>query len=661
MAASKTVPARHANICLCLLALLAILAGRSTLAIPADRYQSERQSFEKVLKVQAAGKHKLAEKLVLGLESYPLYPYYRFDDLRRRLHAYPVAEVSTFLSAYEDSYLATKLRRLWLAQLIRGQRWAEFLKFYRPTDDTKLRCLQLQARLKTGIPDGVLNDARAIWLNAASLPQECDPIFTRLYASELMGDELVWQRMRLAMAAGNHGLADFLAKRLANVKLKKSHALWALAHRHPARALATKQLADDAETRGTMLYALSRLLRGKLEHAESAWAKLAMRLSFTADEAGQAAAAIATAAASENHARHIALLDAVPAHSVSASVARYRLRRGIGARAWPELVRWTELDAGDAVNPLRWRYWRSRALSELGRHEDAQELLGELALERDYYGFLAADALELEYQLNAAPVAPSAAELAAITGNTGIVRARELYLLDRRYQARREWSFELARFAPRQLEVAASIAAAWGWPDSAIFALGRAKSYDDLDLRFPLLHVDLALKHAKGRGIPAAYVMAIMRSESAFLRDARSPAGALGLMQLLPATARESARRIGLKLGSSKELFDPDTNIALGSTYLAQMLKIHDSNFAMAAAAYNAGPGRVRKWRRAQCTEPEIWIDTIPFTETRRYVRRAYFYAALYELRMHRSMARVSTVMPPIPAAGSSNITDCKT
>ncbi|MGE0484354.1 MAG: transglycosylase SLT domain-containing protein [Gammaproteobacteria bacterium] len=619
-----------------------------------------RTRFAAVLAAQQAGQHARAATLVNGLEDYPLYPYYRYDDLRRRLHQLPRDEVRDFLAAWDGSLLATRLRDEWLKQLVRRGQWQDFLDFYRPVDDIEMRCQQLRARLETGQGAGLLADARAIWLSGKSLPDACDPAFAQLYASAAMDDALVWARIRLAMAAGNSGLARFLARRLASARLQSLAGVWLDAHAQPARVLTRSDLDDDATTREILVHAVRRLARKDVDGAEQAWQTAATRYAFSADDRGAAAAALAVAAAGSDHPRRIGLLDAVPATHVDATVERYRVREALVERAWPELVRWTETPPVE-VDALRWRYWRARALQHTGQESAAQALLTALARERDYYGFLAADALGLEYTFNHQPVAASDAELATLRARPGLARAHELYLLDRRFQARREWYFELDRMERRELEVAAAVAAAWGWQNQAIFALGRARSWDDLELRFPTLYDELAVEHGRRRKVDPARVMAIIRSESAFVVDARSPAGALGLMQLMPATARETARRIGLRLDRMEMLYSPGTNIALGASYLASMVARFGGSFVMAAAAYNAGPHRVRQWQGASCIPAEIWIDTIPFTETRRYVRRALFYAAVYEWRLGREITRITDVMPPIPAAGAAGTTECRT
>ena len=641
--------------------MICLALALSPPAIAAEDLSTQRESFRKVLDAQSAGRYTLARKLVTGLENYPLYPYFRYFDLRRRLHQVPEPDVAQFLSAYDGSYLADRLRTEWLKQLARLRRWEIYLHYYRPSKETELRCLHVFARINLGMLEGVLADTKSLWLVGSSQPDECDPAFKRLYASDVMDDDLLWQRIRLAMENGKSSLARFVANKLQSEHRKRAFEFWSLAHRDPARALRRDIDGDFAnESREIMLYALKRLARRNVDRALDAWDDISARVKFSADEIGVARNSIAIAAAAGRHDARIHLLDAVPAPHVDAAVERYRLRAGIAEAAWEPLSRWTATDPVSDVNGLRWRYWRSRALEQVGRSDEALRILRELARERDYYGFLAADRLGQEYQFNFEPVAVSAGELSEVLAIPGIVRARELFLLDIRVRARREWLFELSELAKRQQEIAALLASQWGWHDRAIFALGRAKSYDDLHLRFPILYADDAIEYAERRSIEPARVLAIIRSESAFIADARSAAGALGLMQIMPSTARETAKSIGMRFDSAKILKQPKHNIAIGTAYLKQMLGRYNGNFAMAAAAYNAGPHRVHQWRpRGGCAATDRWIDTIPFTETRRYVRRVFFYTAVYEWRLEQDITRLQAVMSPIPGRKPAKTTAC--
>jgi soluble lytic murein transglycosylase len=365
---------------------------------------------------------------------------------------------------------------------------------------------------------------------------------------------------------------------------------------------------------------------------------------------------LAIAAASRDFEDRINLLDAVAADYVDGAVDSYRLREGIEMRAWETLVKWTAREPRGDLGMLRWRYWRARALQETGRAKQALAIFADLAIQRDYYGFLSADQLGDDYRMNDRPIVVTATEEAEMSTRPGILRAHELYRLGMRFNARQEWHHEMKRMTPRELEVAARFAYGWGWYDRVIFALGKAKSYDDLELRFPLEYRELVGQYATKRDIESAVLFSIIRGESAFMSDARSPAGALGLMQLMPATGRETARRIGLKLRGTRDLLDAKKNIMVGSAYLQSMLNRFDGSLPMAAAAYNAGPHRVRVWRPKQgCVPADIWIDTIPFTETRRYVRRSLFYAAVYQRRLEETIAPLSTRLAQITARNSES------
>ena len=618
-----------------------------------QRLDQQRAEFAKVLQAQKSGNHKTAAKSVVGLEDYPLYQYYVYNDLRRRLFHYPTDEVAAFLAAYQDSYLAQRLRHDWLKQLARGKRWRAFLDFYVGSEDTTMQCLQLQARIHSGQSDGVVADTRKIWLAGRSLPDECDDPFKFLYASEQMDDELVWSRISLAMQAGKVSLARYLANKLESSEIRADAQLWQEAHNRPDKVLKRRLAAGNKRHMTVAVYAIDRLARRSITVAEKSRYTLKNTIEIGAEVDGAMVQKIAIRAAKADDERQVKLLDQIPDAYVNDEVERYRLRAGIVSHAWPELARWTALPPHGDINQLRWRYWHGRAQLELGNSDAANTVFELLAQQRDYYGFLAADKLERPYAFNFASIAATEAEKTAIFARPGIARAHELFRLDKKFQARREWHHELSNMTPRLGEVAAVLASKWGWHDQAIYALGRIRSYDDLEIRFPVLFREHVDNYARKRDLEPARVYAIMRSESAFTADARSPAGALGLMQLMPATARETAKRIGLKLGGARQLYSPKTNIALGTAYLSQMSQRYHDHLAMTAAAYNAGPHRVKRWRKRHCEDAEIWIESIPFKETRRYVRRAFFYTAIYEWRLQQQVANLGSRLAAIPAAAS--------
>ncbi len=641
------------------LLLLSVTAAAQT-PVPAETLNAARVVYMRARQELQLGHRQQALALAATITGYPLYPYLEYDDLRRRLAQLPDTDVARFLAHHDDTLLAARLRQEWLRELAVRKLWTLYRRDYRKTADLTARCHAATAEYAGGNADAALEATVELWMLGVPMPAACDPAFARLATSTRYDDTLIWDRLRLAFAHGHSGLAAYLARQLRAADTRALASSWVRAAQNPAGELDTLA-SSGPRGQEALVYALERLARLNVDAARAAWNRLIRRsVSFSAADAGHIAATLAIQAADADHADSIALLDAVPAAAVDSSVERYRLRVAIARGDWAALLRWTEQPPHAEEDTLRWKYWQARSLLHHGREEAGQGMLHELARERDYYGFIAADAVGGTYAFQSRSIAVTPDETAQLLRHPGLVRAHELGLVNQRADARSEWAFETARFDHRQLEVAAVIATAWSWHDSAIAALGQARSYDDLILRFPVLHTEVVVAQARKYALDPARVMAIIRSESAFAREARSVAGALGLMQLLPGTARETAQRIGLPFSGNAQLFQPRTNIALGAAYLSQVQQGFGGSFVMAAAAYNAGPGRVRQWQGSTCISAEKWIELIPFAETKAYVRRALFYAAIYQWRLDRPLTRLEAMMDAIPARDVSETTSCK-
>ena len=645
---------------LLILALLAVISFSADINAEQD-LSGQRAQFELAYQTLTAGRVTRANELIQGLENYPLYMYFRHHQLASRLHGAPEPEIRQFLTAYDGSSLERLLRSAWLKLLGQRKQWGTFLEYYRPQQDVRLKCLNLTARIRSQATDGILEEAKMLWLSGKSQPDECDPALAELKSSPLMNDELIWQRIRLSLEQGNTGLTRYLGRGLSSEKDRALLGVWIAVHADPERALRHALLQKDTPlVREIVRYGIKRIARKNVDRALSEWRSAGSRYAFTAAERDRLQQELAIAAARTKHPDRISLLDRVAPSLVDETVQRYRLREAIALQDWGALARWTEQPPAKEVNDLRWRYWRARALQESGRDSEAQEIYRALAEMRDYYGFLAADRLGLAYKMNFAPIRGEDSAVEQVSRRPGIIRARELYLLDMRLPARREWQQEIATMTRPALEIAAQLAHAWGWYERAIATLGQAQSYDDLEIRFPVLHLDKIRAYAKKRNIEEAVLFSIIRTESAFMVDAQSPAGALGLMQLMPRTGRETAKQLGLKLGADRELLDADRNITIGSQYLKQMFDQFDGNFAMATAAYNAGPRQVASWRPdTSCVPAEVWIDAIPFTETRRYVQYALFYAAVYEWRLGQTPTPLRTRLSAVPGRDAKSQENC--
>ncbi len=287
---------------------------------------------------------------------------------------------------------------------------------------------------------------------------------------------------------------------------------------------------------------------------------------------------------------------------------------------------------GDLASTSRWRYWQARSL-QLAQ-PNSRESLGlyqPVAGERDFYGFLSADRINAPYQLNHKPMAIDPRVMQKVRNTAGIRRALEFHARGQIGDGRREWYHVARLFSREELVAQARLGYEMEWYFPAIRSISMAQYWDDLDVRFPMAHQGTLTREARSRGLHSSWVFAITRQESGFMADARSHVGAMGLMQLMPATAKETARRFGIPLRSPQQALNPDVNIQLGAAYLSQVYGQFGGNRILASAAYNAGPGRVRQWLSGNERMPfDIWIETIPFDETRQYVQNVLSYSVIY-------------------------------
>ena len=300
-------------------------------------------------------------------------------------------------------------------------------------------------------------------------------------------------------------------------------------------------------------------------------------------------------------------------------------------------------------NRERWRFWRAHSMAALGRNAEAQQALRSLANERSYYGFLAADRVAQPYVLGHRPLVRESSRLKVLKDDARVQRTREWLALNRDVDARREWHALLGDLDTKGRRDAAIVAHSWQWFEGGIRAAAKASAWDDLDVRFPLAFQADVAAAANRSTLPPSRVFAIVRQESAFMRNIRSSVGALGLMQLMPATARQVARRAGQRKPNRAAILEPSNNLLLGSLYLARLQQRYGDHPVLATAAYNAGPGRVRQWRRIpQAMKSRDWIEAIPFKETRRYVRRVLTYQIIYAERLGEKSLRLHDLMPTV-------------
>ena len=623
-----------------ILPFLLALFATCVAAAPLDE---QRSRFLRAYAEAQAGGPAVAARSA-GLETYPLFPYLRFETLKRELSSLPVADVEAFLEAQRGTPLAARMREAWLRELGQQHQWALYDRFYAMSAKPDLACIALRAKLELGKLNALTESARALWLTPKAASEACSPVFDALYASGALPDSLVRERVWLALHAKRDDFAAYLLRTYTPDPKSMASLVNAL-KKQPAQAATLPALRQDTRrNRALVGYAVTRLAGQDVKKAQQLWQAIKGRYRFHPESRATLLRTLALAAVTQDAPNQLNLLDAVPDTGPDELLERVRLRAALESRSWERILRWTADPTPFPGNRLRLAYWHARALEERGRAEDARKAYAALATARDYYGFLAAERINAPYVLEGRPIAPKQRERNGISALAGLNRAREFETIGLKAEANREWLWTLEQLSRREVEVACRIAYEWGWYDRAIFALGKIESYDDTEVRFPIRYRETVLAAAASRELSPARIFSIIRGESAFVVTARSGAGALGLMQLMPATGAETARRIGMSLGKPEELLDPERNIQLGSAYLRQVINQFDGNFALAAAAYNAGPSRVKSWLpKTQCVPADLWVETIPFSETEGYVRRALFYAAIYEQRLGLPGTRLSS------------------
>jgi soluble lytic murein transglycosylase len=408
--------------------------------------------------------------------------------------------------------------------------------------------------------------------------------------------------------------------------------------------------ADSPDDRALVLYGFNRLASADPERAAELWPRYAGRFAFAEDEAGAAARRIAMIHAWRHLPGARPLLEELPPEARDETTGEWTVRVLLRERDWPAARLAVEsLGAPTAGKPV-WRYWHARFLEAAGESDRARPIFADLAAERGYYSFLSADRLGADYNWRYDPTAPNEDVIGAIGARQDVIRARERFFTGQEGRGRIEWVRAMERLSSEEQAQASLLAARWGWYSQAIATASSSGLRDDLDLRFPLPWRPVFESRSEAAGIPSAWAYGVARSESLFMPDVTSSAGAVGLMQLMPATGKQIAPSAGVRYRGRTTLTDPEDNVSLGTPYLSRMLDRFEDNRVLATAAYNAGPHRVARWLpEGAPLEADVWVETVPFDETRGYVQRVLASDAVFQWRMSGKTVRLAEVMSPVP------------
>jgi soluble lytic murein transglycosylase len=589
-----------------------------------------------------------------------------FWELRVRLDTASTTEIQAFLSRYAGSYQEDRLRADWLQQLGKRRDWATFSSeypLYRMGDDRELRCYALGIEAMNRKTD-VSAEIRRQWHALRELDDGCTYMAEHLHSGRQFDKLDLWRKARLAIDANRPKVAQVAV----DIEAPRLSEQVALIHADPARYLDKRIIAITRNRKELAVLALIRLANLDPDKAASL---LERRWSpqLSSEERNWTWAVIGKQAAQklqDNAAQYFAKVTRP--HDLGDDLLTWQVRAALRQGQWRQVLSATEALSDSARKEAAWVYWRARALVATATHEgqrqEAQALLRSIASVRGFYEQLALEDLGQSIAVPEAPPAPTAQEKAAAQANPGLQRALQAIAIGLRAEGNREWNYTTNLHTPggmndRELLAAAELACSRQVWDRCINTSDRTREVIDFEQRFPTPLREIVLRRAQGIGLDPAYVYGLIRQESRFIMDARSHVGASGLMQVMPATAKWTAKKIGLTGFTQDQLTDRETNVAIGTGYLKLVLDDFGGSMPMAAAAYNAGPGRPRQWRNGPVLEAAIWAENIPFAETRDYVKKVLSnttnYAALLTRQPQSLKARLGSIGPRAAAAPEVN------
>ncbi len=604
----------------------ALLCGAAHAIDQDAAFLAAREAFQK-------GNIERLSRLAPDLQDYPLYPYVVYFQLRSRLAETSAPVIDAFISDYRDTLLTERLRGDWLRVLGRAQDWDAFEREYRglTVEDTELTCYAYQARLAAHTDSSALKEARRLWFQSSAQPDSCNPVFDAMIRDGLINEDDVWARVRLALEASNVSYVHQLVNYLPPARRPDARQ-FDVAARSPQRYLDAKKL--KLKTRGDKELAMFAVARwGQSLPAVAAARFEKIQSQFSADDQAYVWAQLATTGGMKHRPEALEWF-ARGGDRMTDRQLNWKARAALRRQDWRTL-----LAAIEAMSPKErqlpvWRYWMARGQLATGRTDDANALLAPLSVEHSFYGQLAMEELGSAVRTLPETYTPSVDEINTIERMPGIQRALRFLQIGLRYEGALEWRWTTRGMGDKELIAAAEVARNHGWYERSIDTAERTQTLHAFALRYPAPYRDVVRGYTRQLDLDEAWVFGLVRQESRFAADARSSAGAIGLMQLMPTTARAVAKRLGIPGVDHSTAHTVETNIGLGTSYMRQLMDNLQDHPVLASAAYNAGMSRARDWRADRSLEGAIYTETIPFSETRDYVRKVMsntmYYARLF-------------------------------
>lgn len=605
---------------------LVLALPQAARAGPDEDFLAAREAFR-------TGARARLDALASRLRQHVLYPYVAYYRLRLRLEEAPEAEINRFLETWRDTVVADQVRSDWLKLLGAREQWERFHAEYPSLQsrDAELTCYERRARLATQ-GEAVLQEARALWFAGRDMPDACTPLFEALVASGELTRDDVWSRVRLALAADRTSLARAVNAYLAPGE-GFSPKLLRLAADKPEQFL--KQHGTRAESRASReltLFALQRQARVSPQLAADYWSRIERH--FPVEDRHYGWRRLAYQAALAHHPETLDWFRRAGDLTGEDLLLAWKARAALRREDWDALAEAIDQMSPAAREEAAWQYWKARALKRAAKVAEANALLVNISRQFNFYGQLAA------HELGVAAAAPSASgyrppehQVQAMEKLPALQRALVFFRLGLRFEGMREWNWGVRGMDDRQLLASAELARRHQAWDRAIYSAERTRELHDFSLRFLTPYRETLAAVARDMDLDEAWVYGLIRQESRFIPGARSSTGAIGLMQLMPRTARWVAKRMGMKSYRQGMAEEIETNLTMGMYYLKYVSSRLDGPPVLASAAYNAGPSRAQRWRDLKPLEGAVYAETIPLTETREYVKKVMsnteYYAGL--------------------------------
>ena len=584
------------------------------------------------------------------LQGYRLNHYLDYALLKANISSLPLVEIKAFQAKHPNSPLVKSLEDMLTYELGKQGQWQEYLSRYvNKQGSQKKHCWYLQARISTkdliGLPQAITNT----WMNGLSLPDACNSVFKWWQQEGHLTDKLIAQRIKLNFKVNNSSTARFIAAKMTQQPTWVQHAQDLMSD--PLLALKKSLNWQDTSEIRELVYIKSKIMAQKRpDEMYQLWPQLKSHFTFTTKQIAQVERTNALFAAVDYLPFTLKAMNNLAPAQKDAQIHAWKVRYNLNKNNWQAVVDTIKAMPVFQQNKDSWQYWLARALAKTGNQKQAKSLFNQLAKKTSYYGFLAADHMRLPYEICSNDI--DAEKIVKMPDN--LLNAFELFAMDMITEARKEWIVGYRQLTIGQRRYLADIALQKGWYNKVSAIMGALGLWNNYEMRFPLAYKTEISQLAKKYNLLPQWIMSIIKQESAWQTDAISRADARGLMQIIDPTAKRLSKKLGINYWGKPQLHNASFNLKLGIFYQRQLFDEFNNHPMLALASYNAGETKANDWLSGFSTSPDIWSETIPYLETRDYIRKILTNITIYDWLINNNPRRISYWMPTFPVDGKA-------